>query len=128
MSGTVVAGQKLTSELLGMPAWTAMSLINSWSNTGGGKVDAQYRWWPLINELEVIGVVTHASISGNSQFCSTFASYLPASTLIDLAHEAVLSGQPTVEVSYDPTGVLQFIALPSGSTRVAFHCWLSLDA
>ena len=127
MPGTVVAGQKLTSALLGMPPWTAMTLINSWSNFSGGR-DGQYRYWALTNELEVIGDLQHASISGTSQFCSTFTQFLPNSRSRDVGTEIIMSGLPTVQVSYSTTGVLEFAALPTGSTVVAFHCWLSLDA
>lgn len=127
MSGTVSAGQRLTAALLGVPAWTQMTLMNSWSNYAGAPA-GQYRWWQLTNELEVIGTLSHASVSGTSQFCSTFTQYLPNSRLRDVGTEVVLSGLPTVQVSYATSGVLEFIELPSGSTIVSFHCFLSLDA
>lgn len=110
------------------PAWLPLSLINGWSNTGGGKVAAQYRFLPLTNELEIVGVVSSASISGNSQPFSALSANFPASTLIDICHEAVLSSQPTVSISYSPSGIIEFIDLPSGSTRVAFHNFFPLDA
>lgn len=125
MSGTVDAGQKLTSALLGMPPWTPMTLINSWTNHAGD-ADGQYRYWPLTNEMEIIGCLQHASVSGISQFCSTFATNLPASRQRDIALEVVLTS--AVQISYATNGVLEFAGLPAGSTIVEFHCWLSLDA
>lgn len=126
MSGTVTAGEKLTSALLGMPPWTPMTLINSWTNHAGDAA-GQYRFWELTNELEVIGCLQHASISpGPSQFCSTFTQFLPASRQRDIGCEVVLGS--AVAIAYTTSGVLEFAILPSGSTIVEFHCWLSLDA
>jgi hypothetical protein len=125
--GSVLPGQRLTAALLGMPAWTPMTLINSWTNFSGSAA-GQYRYWELTNELEVIGCIQHASISGTSQFCQTFTSNLPNSRQRDIAAEIILTGTPTLQVSYGTNGILEFAALHTGSTVVEFHCWLSLDA
>lgn len=129
MSGTVTAGQKLTSALLGVPAWTAMSLLNSWSNIG--EVDAQYRVWELTNELEVIGRISHGSTSGTSQI-ATMTS-LPASLQRAALQEwsatnsyASTTGTPQLELS--TAGVLQLLFLPAGTTSLSFHAFYSLDA
>ena len=123
-----LAGQLATAANVSPTAWAAMTLINSWSNTGAGYPTAQYRYWPLTNELEVIGTVTHASISGTSQFCQTFTQYLPASTIPAPCNEVVLTGQPPVQLLYTSAGVLEFVVLPAGSTRVFFHHCFPLDA
>jgi hypothetical protein len=128
MPGTALAGQRVTAALAGIPPWTAMTLINSWSNQGGGSVNAQYRFWPLLNELEVIGCVKHASITGTSQFCATFATFLPASSQRGIAREIALNPMVPVQLYYTTAGVLQFNDLPAGSTIVEFHHWFSLDA
>jgi hypothetical protein len=113
---------------LAEPPWTALTLINSWSNRGGVEVAAKYRYWALSNELEVIGTVSHASVSGTSQFCSTFTQYLPSSNTHEMAMEIVLAGLPNVQLYYQTSGVLEFASLPSGSTIVAFHARFPLDA
>jgi hypothetical protein len=129
LSGTVTAGQRLTSALLGQPGWTAMTLINSWSNAGSGLVQAQYRFWALANELEVIGCLSHASISGTSQFCSTFTGNLPSSSQHGVG---LVTGGTSVGSSfvllYNPTGVMELLAIPAGTTQVDFHASFPLDA
>jgi hypothetical protein len=122
-----LAGQRAQAANVAPTAWTAMTLINSWANVAG-LVSAQYRFLPLFNELEVVGTITHASISGTSQFCSTFTQYLPASTIPAPCNEVILTGQPPVQLAYLPSGVMEFVVLPAGSTRVFFHHCFPLDA
>ena len=112
---------------LAKPAWTGMTLANSWSNLAGN-VAAQYRYWPLTNELEVIGCVAHASISGTSQFCSTFTQYFPVSRQRGWAREIALNPMVPVQLYYQTSGVMEFVDLPTGATDVEFHHWFSLDA
>ena len=131
MSGTVVAGQKLTSALLGDPAWTAMTLLNSWSNIG--EVDAQFRVWELTNELEVIGRISHASISGGGTSQIATMTSLPASLQRRALQEwsatnvfASATGTPHLELTTG--GSLTLVALQPGTTSLSFHAFYSLDA
>ena len=129
MSGTVDAGQKLTSALLGDPAWTAMTLLNSWSNIG--EVDAQYRLWEMTNELEVIGRISHASTSGNSQIATM--TNLPASLQRRALQEysatnVFVAAVNTPHLELSTAGVLQFINLVAGTTSASFHAFFSMDA
>jgi hypothetical protein len=132
MSGTVTAGTRALSSVVGMPAWTAMSLLNSWSNTSG-EVAAQYRVWPLTNELEVIGAISHASISGGSQIATMTGTAVPNSgqrRMLDVwsATNVFASATATPHLQLQTSGVLQLLDMVAGTTSVWFHCWFSLDA
>jgi hypothetical protein len=109
------------------PSWLPMTLASSWSNRGSGDVAAQYRPWTAWNMLEVIGTVSHASVSGTSVFCAGLG-YAPSSNQHGQAMEIVLSGLPNVQLYFTSAGTLEFAGLPSGSTIVAFHWFFSLDA
>ena len=129
MTNTVLAGQTLTDGLLGIPVWTPMSLTGGWSNAGSSYVTAQYRLWELINEVEIIGRIAGGTISAGTVI--TTLPYTPAS----VQELPLLSASgATADQAYSPlinvltTGALQIYNVPTGTTVIAFHDWISLDA
>ena len=129
MAGTVKGGQSLTSALLGVPTWTAGSLLNSWVNTGAGAVAFQYRKWRLLNEVEVIGDISSGTITNGTNIASGLpapASLQQCNPVIDVSGTAAAPITPALQV--DTSGNLKVEALGSGTTRITFHFWYSLDA
>jgi hypothetical protein len=130
----VTAGSRILASVESPQAWIPMTLQNSWSNTGGGIVTAQYRLWLLQNELEVIGNISHASTSGTGIFSVSLAApYLPASQQTAgvqkvIATNAFASATSGPFVVIPTTGAIQFQFLPAGTTQVEFHCYFSMDA
>ena len=129
MTNTVLAGQTLTDGLLGIPVWTPMSLTGGWSNAGSSYVTAQYRLWELINEVEIIGRIGGGTISAGTIIATL--PYTPAS----VQELPLLSASgATADQAYSPlinvltTGALQIYNVPTGTTVIAFHDWISLDA
>jgi len=129
MTNTVLAGQTLTDGLLGIPVWTPMSLTGGWSNAGSSYVTAQYRLWELINEVEIIGRIAGGTISAGTIIATL--PYTPAS----VQELPLLSASgATADQAYSPlinvltTGALQIYNVPTGTTVIAFHDWISLDA
>lgn len=124
MAGTVVAGQKLTSALLGIPPWTAMSLSASWVNFGSGFTTAQYRLWPLINEVELIGTISGGTATNGTVIFTLPSGYIPASTTNNPVN-AGTSTNPYFQVNTLGQIVLNNIG---ASQVISFHFWVSLDA
>ena len=114
-------------------SWHPLSLQNSWSNTGGGSVTAQYRRSSL-NEIEVVGNITHASTSGTSVFASSLtAGYLPLSQQCRAVEKVIATNQFASSISgpfviLPIGGNIQFQYLPAGTTQVEFYCTFCLDA
>jgi hypothetical protein len=127
LAGTVLAGQKLTSALVGCPPWIPMagSYTNSWSDYGSGNSVGQYRLWPLINEVEIIGTIQHASISGSSAFFTLGSGYQPQTAQVVGVYGTNSSNYVSIQCA--TTGVLSFFNL-SSNTFIQFHGWISLDA
>jgi hypothetical protein len=134
MTGYPLAGQRALAEIVSPGPWIAFTLQNSWSNTGGGIVTAQYRLWPLMNELEFIGNVSHAAIAGTSLFAASLvAPYVPASQQTGGVQKVIATNQFAAQTSgpfvvIPTTGAIQFQFLPAGTTQVEFHCFFSMDA
>ncbi len=130
MTNTVLAGQTLTDGLLGIPVWTPMSLQNSWSNAGGSYVTAQYRLWELINEVEIIGRIGGGTISAGTVI--TTLPYTPASVqelpLLIASGATALVNYYTPLINVLQNGNLQIYNVPTNTTVIAFHDWISLDA
>lgn len=71
------AGQRLTASLLQSlfaPAWTSLTLQNSWQGNADNANGVYYRLLPLENTVEIIGDIYNTTATGNS-VCAT----LPAS-------------------------------------------------
>ena len=130
MTNTVLAGQTLTDGLLGMPVWSPMSLTGGWSNAGSSYVTAQYRLWELINEVEIIGRIGGGTISPGTIIATL--PYTPAS--VQELPLLIASGATALVNYYSPlinvltTGALQIYNVPTSTTVIAFHDWISLDA
>jgi hypothetical protein len=131
-----LAGQLAEAANVSPTAWVAFTFANSWSNIGGGVVTAQMRLLPLTNEVEMLGGIAHASVSGTSLFSATLgAAYLPASQQSRclekvVAASATYYAATTVGpfVVIPTTGAIQFQDLPAGTTQVEFAFTYSLDA
>ena len=130
MAGTVLAGQQLTAALLGVPPWSPMTLQNGWSNAGGSYVTAQYRYWPLLNEVEIIGRIGGGTISAGTII--TTLPYTPASVqelpLLIASGATALVNYYTPLINVLQNGNLQIYNVPTSTTVIAFHDWISLDA
>src|ERR1017187_353106 len=122
--------------MLAEPPWIPLSLQAGWSNTGGGFVAAQYRLWPLSNELEIVGNVSHTAIvgGGTSIFAASLvAPYLPASTQkrgaqCVIAPNVYASNTEGPFVVLPTSGAIQFQFLPVNVTQVEFHGFIPMDA
>lgn len=127
-----LAGQLAAAANVAPTAWAAMTLLNSWSNTGGGVVTAQWRYLPLTNQVEIIGNIAHASVTGSSQI-ATLTSNLPATQQnMDVtgftctAAYANAASPPKLVIT--TAGALILQGLPAGTTQADFSdCW-SCDA
>src|SRR5215469_10361968 len=123
-SPTVLAGQDLTALLVGVPAWTAMSLLNGWANTGGGNVSAQYRTWPLLNSVEVIGTINAGTLTNGTNI----ATGLPVAASSQFVIVMVTTSTGAVAVTtprlfVDTSGDLQVFSIPASTTTISFHGW-----
>lgn len=129
MPGSAPAGRELTSNTLGVPGWSALSLGNGWTNTGGGQVTAQWRYWPLINEIEVIGTITPGTITDGTVIASGLTP-TPASIQNQAVQVQGNSAAPvqTPTLTLVTSGALEVFHMPSGMNEMAFHLWYSLDA
>lgn len=129
MAGTVLAGQTLTAALLGVPAWTAMTLTGGWGNEGSPYVTAQYRLWELTSEVECIGRINTGTITDATTIATlpyTPASVQDAVVICGGAVSASPEKTPIIEVG--TSGTLALYGIPAGTTVLAFHFWYSLDA
>lgn len=128
MPGSANAGSEMTSAKIGIPAWTAMTLGNGWTNTGSGQVTAQYRVWSLTNEIEIIGTITPGTITDG-----TVIATLPVTPNSILNQVVQVQGNSAAPVATPcltlvASGQLQCFHMPTGVNEVAFHLWYSLDA
>lgn len=143
MPPTVSQLQRLTGLLVGVPPWQGMQLAGpaqiaftpAFANLGSGQVAAQWRFWKLINEVEIIGAVSLAGALSNNFFIAPYRlPYAPASKqvisgLVLEGNSVAATGSPYVII--DNTGQLQFLNIPvtgTIATRASFHGWYSLDA
>ena len=129
-----VAGQLAAAANVSPGAWVAFTPANGWTNIGGGVVTMQMRLLPLTNEVEMLGGVAHASISGTSVFSATLgAAFLPASQQTRAVEKVVATNAFPSQTSgpyvvVPTTGNIQFQFLPAGTTQVEFAFTYSLDA
>src|SRR5215469_2327525 len=126
-SPTVLAGTDLLATLVGVPAWSSMGLVNSWANFGSGFVNAQYRLWPLINEVEVIGVITGGTITGGTTIATlpnAPVSTQPIPVMVSSTSGGAGGQSPRLDVTTG--GALQVQNLPTGTVTIMFHGWYSL--
>jgi hypothetical protein len=128
VSGTVNPGSELLSSLLGCPAWTPMStLLNSWVWAGSPYVAAQYRLWPLLNSVEIIGTIKAGAAA---TFYTLPAGWRPVSQQGFPAgtSASVAAIDNVVYIQCDTSGNLTANGVNSASDIVYFHGWISLDA
>jgi hypothetical protein len=125
------AGGDITAAILSPQAWIPMSLLNSWANVGGGAPTAQYRLWLLSNEVEMIGEVSGGAITTGTLLNSALPSaYLPA-TAQTIGIRCILGAATAGPLQYARVttgGQIDLQGIPSGTTRIAWHDTISLDA
>lgn len=130
MTGSVAAGEKLTAAKLGVPPWTAMTLLHGWVNIGGGYAAAQYRKWVLYNSVECIGHISSGTLTDGTIIATLPGGFTPASLQqkpIAAAGTALIAGSiPRIQI--DASGNLEIFSVPTGSPTLDFHFWFSLDA
>lgn len=134
--------QRLAGSNIGIPPWQGMPLAGpaqisfspAFANAGGGLVAAQYRFWKLINSVELIGSVSLAGALSNNFFITPYRlPYAPATTqqipLVIEGNSVAAIGTPYLKI--DNTGALEFQNIPTTgtiATKASFHGWYSLDA
>jgi len=129
-SPTVLAGTDLTGTLLGVPAWTAMSLLNSWTNTGAGNVTAQWRKLNQSNEIEIIGTISAGTLTNGTNIAQ-ITTYLPATgqfVPVMVTTSTGTAGVTSPRLFIDTSGNVQVFSIPASTTAISFHGTYSLDA
>lgn len=129
MPGTALAGSEASSSKIGVPAWTALTPQNGWTNVGSGQVNFQWRYWPLLNELEVIGTLapgttTDATVIGGP--LSPTPASIQNQPIQVQGNSAAPVQSPTLTLV--TSGNLQIFHMPTGVNEIAFHVWFSVDA
>lgn len=107
------AGNQLLSSTFQTPSWNALTLLNSWQNVGGGFPNAQWRYHPLLNLIEVIGNIQNGANANGT---------IIASGLSPAPHAEV-----NVGLMLDTSGNLLW-ELGTGVTSLYFHLFFSTDA
>jgi hypothetical protein len=111
--------------------WQTMSLLNGWTNPGGGNVSAQYRVVSSPpNTLQLVGVINAGTIT-NATTVATLSTgfnpsgniYFPVATLPPGFGTAV---SPSLLI--DPSGNLKVFGLAGGTTAISFNALIPLDA
>lgn len=127
MTGTIHAGQPLTDAALGTPPWQAITLQNSWTNIG--TTNAQWRFVPLLNQIEVIGAIQNGTISNNTAISQALSPAPLTQLVLPIATENNSSAPVQTPAMYlDTSGVLRVTALPTGTTKLDFHLFFPVDS
>ena len=112
--------------------WHAMGLLNGWANVGGGAVAAQYRLLASPpNEVEVIGEISGGVITNGTNINSALPTgYQPVSTQTITIRLILGAGAAPILIyaRVSATGQISLEGIPAGTTRIAFHDTISLDA
>src|SRR5215831_18988662 len=129
MAGTLLAGENITADLAGVPNWTSMTLLNSWTNTGGANVTAKFRKWKLLNSVECIGCINAGTLTDATTIAALVDA--PASQQFHPAVVEASTGAAQVKTPMfyvDTSANLKIQSIPSSTTTLTFHFWYSLDA
>jgi len=115
--------------------WHPMTpLNNSWVNSGGAEITAQYRLVgsPARN-IQVKGRITNSAVSGTSVFFSMPLAYRPVSNqifgscIVNAATNSYAANVSNAKLRIAGSA-LEFISLPAGTTDVSFDGLYDLDA
>lgn len=128
MPNTLKAGDDITDSVLGLPSWTALSLLNSWTNQGAPQSLAQWRFIPLMNAIEVTGSIQNGTITDGTIIASGLTP-APITTLYQGVSVQNGSAPTQTPVMYlDTAGNLKIQSIPSGTTKINFRLWFPLDS
>lgn len=118
-TGVIVTGE----------TWHAMSLVNSWTNFGGGFVAAQYRKVSSpANSVEIVGTIGGGT--ANTSITTLPAGYRPANSVRVLIYAfgpslSIVGETPGMTI--DSSGVVSIVGT-TNATILAFHATIPLDA
>lgn len=118
------AGITVTAE-----TWHAMTLVNSWTNFGGGFVAAQYRKVPSpANSVEIVGTIGGGT--ANTTITTLPAGYRPTNSVRVLIYAfgpslSIVGETPGMTI--DSSGVVSIVGT-TNATILAFHATIPLDA
>jgi hypothetical protein len=100
--------------------WQPASLSNSWTARGAGFAHPQFRLTPDASEIEVLGQISHAAITGSSVLFTISAPYPMPSA--EIPGWAFANGTTFVPLNFETSGAVEAFNLPAGTTQLAFHC------
>jgi len=113
-----------------LETWHPMagSYANTWADAGGASTVGRYRRVASPpNSVEVEGVITHAAITGASNFFTLPAGYAPAGNT-PVCEAGTLAGAAFGSaLIMCNAGVLQLNGMAVNTTSVFFHGFVSLD-
>ena len=111
--------------------WTAMTLLNGWTNAGGGNISAQYRLaLSPANTLQIIGVINAGTIANNTTIATLPDGFRP-SGLLYFPITTFPGGFGTATspaLVLGTTGNLNVFGLAGGTTAISFNAMIPLDA
>ena len=129
MPRTILSGDDLTADILGVPDWTSMTLLNSWTNTGGANPTAKFRKWKQLNSVECVGCINAGTLTDATTIAALVDA--PASQQFRVAIVEASTGTAQVKTPMfyvDTSANLKIQSIPSSTTTLTFHFWYSLDA
>lgn len=133
VAGTAAADAVVAIVSGAAETWHSLTPGNSWANSGAGP-DLQYRMVASPpNSVEVIGDLTPGTITNGTVIATLPSGYVPATT--QTIPVVVPNGTPTTPgamrlAASSGTGTIicEQLSGITGSDRVAFHAFISLDA
>lgn len=125
--------KRIVGAFIGMPPWLPINLSTLGGVPVAGSCAPQWRFWPLLNSVELVGtlnVTGYAGGIGNGSFLS-YPYRLPAP--FHAAQIPICCQGNTVAPTQSPylqidlSGNPQIFQAPNSTTIVSFHGWYSLD-
>lgn len=112
-------------------AWQAMTLLNSWTNAGGGNIAAQYRLaLSPAKTLQLVGVINAGTITNATAIATLPDGYRPSGNLYfpitTFPGGFGTAVSPSLLIA--PSGSLNVFGLAGGTTAISFNAMIPLDA
>lgn len=127
MSGSVTAGMRLLSSLLGFPAWTVLTPGNGWTQPGAGFANLQYAQWPLASAVAIIGIINAGTLTANTTIASLPVAPASQQDIPCVSIGAAVTNAPFLYV--DTSGNLKVGSLVAGTTSIGIPLtFISLTA